>query len=73
MGAHLALEAAIRSIQCNPSKQEQSMTIIKASMTWLRRSAHDADFAMGCPPKVDAPDMKPRAVDVPQGCPPKVD
>lgn len=49
------------------------MTIIKASMTWLRRSAHDADFAMGCPPKVDAPDMKPRAVDVPQGCPPKVD
>lgn len=45
----------------------------KASMTWLRHSAQQTDLTMGCPPKVDAPEMKPRAVAIPQGCPPKVD
>lgn len=49
------------------------MTLLKASMTWLRYSVRETDVAMGCPPKVDSPDMKPRAVDLPQGCPPKVD
>jgi len=49
------------------------MKSTKGSMTWLRHSSQQTDLAMGYPPKVDAPEMKQRAVDVPQGCPPKVD
>ena len=42
-------------------------------VTWLRSAARAADLTLGCPPKVDAPEMQARPVQVPQGCPPKVD
>lgn len=58
-----------------------AVTLIKETMmkstdigvTWLRSPAQAADLTLGCPPKVDAPEMQARPVQVPQGCPPKVD
>jgi len=53
--------------------KETMMKSTDIGVTWLRSAARAADLTLGCPPKVDAPEMQARPVQVPQGCPPKVD